>query len=165
MSVLVKRVPEEYPNLAVTAYAILVATVVLTPVAAWQWSGIRLSQLARPEIWGGVLYLGVVSTAGAFYLWNKGLQMVAAGSGGVYFFLQPIVGTLLGWLIIGERVSGWFWLGAALVASGVLLVLGEEVDGAAPSHTSSLQFALILMPSPKQLEQTEHDQHARRADI
>ena len=120
MSVLVKRVPAEYSQLVVTAYAILVATAVVTPAAIGQM-GVVAGALARPVVWGGVLYLGVISTAGAFFLWNKGLQMIDAASGGLYFFLQPLVGVTLGWLVLGERVGGSFWAGSALILCGVWL--------------------------------------------
>jgi len=76
-------------------------------------------------VWGGILYLGIVSTAGAFYLWNKGLQMVDAATGGLYFFFQPLVGTLLGWFFLGEHVGVTFWIGALLIIGGVFLVTKE----------------------------------------
>ncbi|MCL6442992.1 MAG: DMT family transporter [Alicyclobacillus sp.] len=126
MSVLVKRVPSDYSQLKVTLYAICVATVVLTPMAVPQLTRTPIGMWLQPSTWGGVLYLGVVSTAGAFFLWNKGLQMVDASSGGLYFFFQPLVGTFLGWLILGEVVGLSFWLGAALILISVMLVLKES---------------------------------------
>lgn len=122
MSVLVKRVPSRYSLLVVTTYAMLFAAVILTPVAVVDAPRI-LRALARPGIWEDVLFLGVVSTAAAFYLWNRGLQMVDAASGGLYFFLQPLVGTVLGWLWLGEQVGVSFWMGATLIFGGVLLVM------------------------------------------
>lgn len=124
MSVLVKCIPGDYSQLVVTTYAILSATVVMTPFTVTQMQGVTMA-LAQPTIWGGVLFIGIVSTAGAFFLWNKGLQMVDAASGSLYFFFQPLVGTLLGWLVLGERVGLAFWLGAALILSGVMLVVRE----------------------------------------
>ena len=125
MSVLVKRVPSHYPQLVVTTYAILVAAVAMTPLAVGSVRHIDLGQLMQPTVLLGVLYLGTVSTAGAFFLWNKGLQLVSAGSGGLYFFFQPLVGTLLGWLVLGEGVGLLFWVGSALILAGVLLVVKE----------------------------------------
>lgn len=124
MSVWVKRVPSGYSQLVVTTYAILVSTIVITPLAIKQLYGVS-EALTHPVIWGGILYLGIVSTAGAFFLWNKGLQMVDAASGGLYFFFQPLVGTLLGWLILGEQVGLTFWAGAALILAGVLMVVRQ----------------------------------------
>lgn len=124
MSVLVKRIPGKYSQLVVTTYGILVATIVITPIGIRQLNGLA-GILSHPVILGGVLYLGIVSTAGAFFLWNKGLQMVDAASGGLYFFFQPLVGTFLGWLVLGEQVTLTFWVGAALILAGVLLVVRE----------------------------------------
>lgn len=125
LSVLVKLVPEKYSPLVVTTYAIFIAAALMTPFAVTKLTAGTLQILLSPAIGGGVLYLGIVSTAGAFYFWNKGLQLVEAGRGGLYFFFQPLVGTLLGWLFLGETVGIMFWLGAALIVGGVLLVIRE----------------------------------------
>ena len=58
----------------------------------------------------GVLYLGIVSTAGAFFLWNKGLDLMDASIGSLFFFFQPIVGSLLGWLLLNETLNSNFSL-------------------------------------------------------
>lgn len=126
MSVLIKRVPENYSLLVVTMYGIFVATIVMTPFAVVQMHSVDVSELTHPIIWGGILYLGLVSTAVAFSLWNKGIRMVDASNGGLYFFFQPLVGTLLGWLVLGEQVGLLFWIGAILIVCGVLLVIKDS---------------------------------------
>ena len=125
MSVVVKLVPNDYSQLTVTFYAILVAIVCITPTAVNQLIHVSPSTWVQPSLWSGVLYLGVVSTSGAFFLWNKGLQLVDASSGGLYFFFQPLVGTFLGWLILGEVVGLSFWVGALLILIGVAIVVNE----------------------------------------
>lgn len=126
MSVLVKRIPNHYSQLAVTFYATFVATLLISSIGVAQLVRTPASTWQQPSIWGGVLYLGIVSTAGAFFLWNKGLQMVDASSGGLFFFFQPLVGTFLGWLILGEVVGASFWLGAAMIVISVSLVLRDS---------------------------------------
>ncbi|MCY9379453.1 DMT family transporter [Bacillus inaquosorum] len=126
MSVLLKRVPNHYSPIVVTTYSILVAMIILTPFVWMNVNEVHFSQLAHPTIWGGLLYLGIVSTACAFILWNRGLQMLNASSGGLFFFFQPLVGTLLGWLLLGERIGGTFWAGSTLILVGVLLVIREK---------------------------------------
>ncbi|MCY7952941.1 DMT family transporter, partial [Bacillus inaquosorum] len=86
MSVLLKRVPNHYSPIVVTTYSILVAMIILTPFVWMNVNEVHFSQLAHPTIWGGLLYLGIVSTACAFILWNRGLQMLNASSGGLFFF-------------------------------------------------------------------------------
>lgn len=126
MSVLVKRIPAAYSQLVITTYAILAATLAMTPLAAVQTDVLQVyTTLQAPIMLAGVLYVGVVSTAGAFYFWNKGLQLTDATQAGIYFFFQPLSGTLLGWFFLGEQVGMAFWLGTALILSGVLLVARE----------------------------------------
>lgn len=126
MSVLVKFLPSNYSQIVVTTYSILVALIVLTPLVLPRLDEIPMPELMDPTIWGGLLYLGVISTACGFLLWNRGLQMLHASSGGIYFFFQPIVGAFLGWLLLGERLGIMFWIGSALILVGVLLVVKEK---------------------------------------
>lgn len=126
MSVLVKRLPSDYSQIVVTTYSILVALLMLTPFVLPRLHEINISQLTHPTIWGGILYLGIVSTAGGFLLWNRGLQMLNASSGGIFFFFQPMVGTVLGWLILGETIGVTFWIGTFLILTGVLFVILEK---------------------------------------
>ncbi|MBG9789184.1 DMT family transporter [Brevibacillus laterosporus] len=126
MSVLIKRVPEQYSQIVVTSYAILVAIALLTPFTIGRLAELDFQAMMHPSIWGGLLYLGVISTACAFLLWNRGLQILNASSGGLFFFFQPIVGTFLGWLLLGEQIGFSFWIGTTLIFIGVLLVIREE---------------------------------------
>ncbi len=126
MSVLIKRIPRDYSQVTVTMYAIAVATLCISPVAVPQVMHASLGVWLRPSMWAGLLYIGVVSTAGAFFLWNQGLQLVDASSGGLFFFFQPLTGTLLGWLILGEAIGWSFWIGAAFIVSSVLLVIRDS---------------------------------------
>ncbi|MEK4538017.1 DMT family transporter [Peribacillus sp. FSL K6-1552] len=126
MSVLIKRVPGQYSQIVVTTYAILVSIVLLTPFTINRLDKLDFQAMMHPTIWGGLLYLGVISTACAFLLWNRGLQMLNASSGGLFFFFQPIVGTFLGWLLLGEQIGLPFWMGTILIFIGVIFVIREE---------------------------------------
>lgn len=126
MSVLIKRVPRQYSQIVVTFYTILVAISLLTPFTISRLPELDVQAIMQPSIWGGLLYLGIISTACAFLLWNRGLQMLNAASGGLFFFFQPVVGTFLGWLLLGEQIGWSFWIGTLFIFTGVLLVIREE---------------------------------------
>ncbi|MBS4214643.1 DMT family transporter [Neobacillus rhizophilus] len=126
MSVLVKHLPSDYSQIVVTTYSIAVALIVLTPFVLPRLNEINISELTHPTIWGGLLYLGIVSTSGGFLLWNRGLQMLNASSGGIFFFFQPVVGTLLGWLILGETIGITFWIGSFLILTVVIFDIIEK---------------------------------------
>jgi drug/metabolite transporter (DMT)-like permease len=69
----------------------------------------------------GVLYLGVVSTAVAMWMWNRAFALVDASVASLYFFAQPLVGTLLSVLLLNQQMTLNLWLGSGLIAVGVLL--------------------------------------------
>ncbi len=71
----------------------------------------------------GVAYIGFISTAVAMYLWNYGFTQMPAANASLFLFVQPIVGTILGVLMLGERLSPWLVPGALLIVAGVVLAL------------------------------------------
>lgn len=121
LSVYVKVASERLSSLAVTTYAILFALVFTTPAMLWELQSHDVFYQS-PLIIFGLLYLGIVSTAGAFFLWNKGLELMDAGIGSLFFFFQPIVGSFLGWLLLKEQLNVNFFIGAAFIVAGVVIV-------------------------------------------
>ncbi|HEY5983417.1 MAG TPA: DMT family transporter [Anaerolineales bacterium] len=69
----------------------------------------------------GVLFLGIVCTALAMYLWNNAFALIDAGRASLTFFAQPVVGTLLGWLFLHEQITPLFLFGGLLIAIGLVL--------------------------------------------
>ena len=79
-----------------------------------------------PAVILGVLYLGVVSTALAMYLWNKSLSLLDAGLVSLLFFAQPVVGAGLGATLLNEQLGLGFWAGALLIGAGLLVAARVE---------------------------------------
>jgi drug/metabolite transporter (DMT)-like permease len=46
---------------------------------------------------------------------------VEAGTGSVFFFLQPVVGAVLGWLVLGERLTASFFTGGGVILLAVMI--------------------------------------------
>ena len=74
-----------------------------------------------PGIIGGVLFLGIISTALAMFLWNYAFAELPAAVASLTFFAQPIVGTFLGWLFLGEKITSLFILGGILIGIGLVI--------------------------------------------
>ncbi|MFS0644803.1 DMT family transporter [Siminovitchia sp. 179-K 8D1 HS] len=121
LSVYVKVASERLSSLAITTYAIFFALVLTTPAMLWELQSHGIFY-ESPLIIFGILYLGIVSTAGAFFLWNKGLELMDAGIGSLFFFFQPVVGSFLGWLLLNEQLNANFFIGGAFIVAGVVIV-------------------------------------------
>ncbi len=122
MSVMLKLIPSRYSPLMINIYAVSVAIICLTPINLPVIQNLPWDKILQPTIIGSVIYMGAISTSIAFLLWNKGLLLMDAGASGLFFFFQPIVGTFLGWLVLGEEITINFWIGSALIFVGVFLV-------------------------------------------
>ena len=122
-SVLIKKVPSSYSIIAITNYAMIVAWIAITPFVLPHINMSHIHILLQPHMIAALFYIAVCSTSIAFMLWNKGMQLVEAGTGGLYLFFQPLVGSFLGWLFLGEQVGIPFLIGTALILLGVLLVI------------------------------------------
>lgn len=78
-----------------------------------------------PGIFGGILFIGIISTALAMFLWNYAFAELPAAVASLTFFAQPIVGTLLGWLFLGEKITPLFILGGFLIGGGLVISSSE----------------------------------------
>ncbi|WP_075982925.1 DMT family transporter [Bacillus massilinigeriensis] len=125
LSVYVKIASSRFSSLTITTYAILFAMIFTTPVMVWELQSQDLYYDRLPVILG-VLYVGIISTAAAFFLWNKGLELMDAGIGSLFFFFQPLVGSFLGWLLLNEKLNVNFFVGGALILVGVLIVTVQK---------------------------------------
>ncbi len=121
LSIYVKIASTRFSSLTITTYAVLFALVFTTPVMIWELQS-NIADYEHALVILGILYLGIVSTAGAFFLWNKGLELMDAGIGSLFFFFQPLVGSFLGWLLLNEELGVNFFIGAILIIAGVVIV-------------------------------------------
>jgi drug/metabolite transporter (DMT)-like permease len=124
-SVLVRKVTRSLAVLPVTMVFFFGGLLVSVPAAAIELNQIPLG-LITPGVVAGVLYLGVISTALAMFLWNRAFALLEAGVASLTFFAQPVVGVGLGILFLGEPVSALFVLGGALIGLGLWLAGQRE---------------------------------------
>jgi drug/metabolite transporter (DMT)-like permease len=120
-SVLVKWATQVQSSLTVSLVAMVSGLLFVMPLVPFELARTPPGPLTV-GIGLGVLYLGVVSTAVAMFLWTKALELLDAGVAGLTIFAQPVVGTLLGVLLLGERLSVGFFAGGSLILVGVVLV-------------------------------------------
>lgn len=71
---------------------------------------------------GGFAYMAVVSTTFAYVVWLRGIERLPATNVAFLGLLSPVVATLLGFALAGERLS-------ALQTLGMALALGSMVAG------------------------------------
>jgi len=129
-SVLVRSVSARFDTLVVSFYALIGGLFLTIPAAILELGSRPIGVIDGGTILG-ILYLGVISTAAAMWMWNRAFALVDASIASLFFFAQPFVGTLLSVLLLNQAITTNLWLGSAFIIAGVLLSLVRV--GAKPS--------------------------------
>ena len=119
-SVLIRKMTRNIDVLSTSLIAFLGGLPVSIPLGAWEIT----TQGTGPIGWGvvgGVLFLGIISTALAMYLWNTAFASLEAGVASLTFFAQPVVGTILGAVFLEDKITPLFILGGVLIGIGLLI--------------------------------------------
>ena len=89
-----------------------------------------LAGLSAPVVLN-VLYLGVFCSALGYWFYVVSLDVLGAGPANSFINLIPVVSVLAAFILLGERLSGLQWAGAAAAVAGVYLATAK---GGEASH-------------------------------
>jgi len=123
-SVLVRKVTSS-TDLLVSSTVMLIGGIPSSlAFSVWEIKTNGLGEITSGII-GGILFVGIISTAIAMFLWNYALTQLPAANASLTFFAQPLVGTLLGWFFLDETITPLFILGGILIGIGILISAKE----------------------------------------
>lgn len=130
-SVLSKQFEEEYTPLELTVFFVLTTTAIqllLIPIdftrnLNW-WSSI-----SSEAIWG-VVYVGILGTGAYYLIYQYVIKNTTPVIASMILYLQPIFAFVWAWMLLGEKITPEFMLGAILAFIGVALVtnLGRPTE-------------------------------------
>ncbi len=115
--IMVKRLCDRYNPWLLTALQVFAGTLFFSP-------GLVLL-LREPRVeWtipliSAIVFLGALVTLGAFGLYNWGMSHIPASRASVFINLVPVTAVAIGWMVMGESLSGLQCLAAAAVIIGV----------------------------------------------
>ena len=92
--------------------------IAFTPVALA--NGVSLAQPAAGWFW--LVYLGIVPSAIAYWMYQRGLRDVTATMASIVTLLEPLAAAGLAWVIFDERLGPLALLGGALLVGSIALL-------------------------------------------
>ena len=120
--IIAKKLLKIYDGATVAFYSMAIGALTFLPLSLWElfkypsWaSQVDLTGLA------GIAYGIFFASLFAYWAWQKGLKMMPAGQAAFFFYLDPISGTTLSIILLGEKLTPQLILGGALIAAGVIL--------------------------------------------
>ncbi|WP_298924371.1 DMT family transporter [uncultured Ramlibacter sp.] len=96
------------------------ATVVLALPALW----LRPTAMPGLKAWMAVLAVGIVCTGVAYVIYFRLIEAVGPARALAVTFVVPVFAVLYGALFLGEAVTGWMLLCAAVIVAGTALSTG-----------------------------------------
>jgi drug/metabolite transporter (DMT)-like permease len=135
-ALLARRLLANSPPLATATFQMLASTAMMAIVAAsveQPWS------LPMPGMatWLAVIGLAALSTALAYIVFFQIVRRSGATNVMLVTLLIPVTAILLGYLLLGERISARELTGAAVIGSALLLIDGRVVAWLRPRSAAS----------------------------
>ncbi len=124
-----RRVGHRIGALPAMAFQFAIGCLLLLPFAFWREG--PPPSLDAPALWA-LLFLGVACTAVTFVLFTWGVMRVEAARAGVISNVEPVVGSLLGVVFLGDRLGPYSLAGGALLDAAALLATRAETAADAP---------------------------------
>lgn len=120
-TVLSKPLLEKYDPMTVTAWAVVSGSFMGLAALLAFGRALPLPPISGP-VWGGIAYLVIGTSVIAYPLWMYALRHLEASKVAIATNTQPVLTSLLSWLIFGERLTPGFFVGAALILGGAAWV-------------------------------------------
>jgi drug/metabolite transporter (DMT)-like permease len=126
-SLFLRLITRKQSSLTATGISNGLGLFILLPLFIPRGREVIATVATRPVLGAAIVYLAVVSTFLGFTLWTLGLQQVTSVSASsLMFFCQPLAGTLLGMLVLHERVTPQTIIGSGLILTGLLVGMGRS---------------------------------------
>jgi drug/metabolite transporter (DMT)-like permease len=123
-----RHLMQGHSPLVVTAYGVLSGTVILV-VWVLATSGPPPVHGLSPRVWFASAASGLLCTASTMFLWNWGIHRVPASRAGVFLNIEPAMGSILGVMLLGDRLGPGAWVGGVLIiAAAIVLTTTGKTD-------------------------------------
>jgi drug/metabolite transporter (DMT)-like permease len=114
-----KQLMERHSHVVVTAYGLALGTAMLMIWVPVRY-GLPPVHGVSVKAWLALAASGVLCTATTTLLWNWGMTQVPASQAGVLLNMEPLIGSLLGVLVLGERLGPSAWVGGGLILASAI---------------------------------------------
>ena len=120
-SMALKKLNRTYTTLFITRKLFFYGVLSALPLLAMEETRISMDILRQPAVWGNLLYLGLVCSMAAYFIWGITVKRIGAVRASNYFYLSPIISMIAAAIWFGERTNAIAYIGCVLILAGVIM--------------------------------------------
>ena len=120
-SMALKRLNRTYTTLFITRKLFFYGVLSALPFLALEGKQLSLEVLKQPAVWGNLLYLGLICSLAAYFIWGITVKRIGAVRASNYFYLSPIISMIAAAIWFGERTNAVAYVGCVLILAGVIM--------------------------------------------
>lgn len=126
---------EHYGSTVLNTFAFLIGSAILY-IFTLLFNGSVTFSLTKENLYF-MGYLGVFVTGIAYLCYFQGLKELPASVGSMFFFLKPVIASILAFMIFKESLDTWQYIGFFIV------LIGMNLDKISPGYGKNLAKRLI----------------------
>lgn len=117
----IKKCIHLFPARALLLVMTGISVVILLPVVGVEWLLLGAPALGAPDLWAGLIYLGVFPSVVAILCYNYAVSRIGAAQASLFLNFLPVFTIAGSDVFLGDEVTGAQILGALVVICGVVL--------------------------------------------
>ena len=120
-SMALKRLNRTYTTSFITRKLFFYGLLTAIPFLFLQESHVDWNALKNPVVWGNLVYLGLICSMAAYFIWGITVKRIGAVRASNYFYLSPIISMIAAAIWFGERTNAIAYIGCVLILAGVIM--------------------------------------------
>ena len=118
-SIFMSQMTEEYGAVFATRKVFFYGLLTIIPFIIGTPFDVRT--LAKPDVWGNLLFLSLVASLGCFVVWNKVMAKIGNVTSTNYIYLNPFFTLVFAVILLGETLTLQSALGCLAIVGGVII--------------------------------------------
>jgi drug/metabolite transporter (DMT)-like permease len=126
-SLFVKNISHRYPSVFITRKLFFYGLITILPYFIFVPGLPSLDVIMRPQVYGNILFLGIVASMICYITWNWCIVHLGAVHATNYIYFNPLMTILFAWMILGERITVFIISGAVMILFGMYLAERRKI--------------------------------------
>lgn len=115
-----KQLSEKYGAIFTTGLAMIFGLLLYLPIFHFHPVEYQLTDISLKN-WGQIFYIGAITSGVGYTLWYFALQKIEASKVSVFNNIQPVLTTILAFLLLGTLITETFVIAGVMIIAGVVI--------------------------------------------